>query len=625
MAITLLLFLILFISKVIRVHGNVQLENKDLPSRSEQDSLRNESGAPHLASSDKTTAVGLTASPFSCAPHSQENSEINQNDNKIQIKGTKLHTEVSGGSNVEADATKQEQAGVVKTEDDALATCSETPNVLKTQLESRHLTPQELHLKSYLGSKDNSALRALSGNDTGPLVPDSHPTLNKSLIAQEENTPLQSDTTFTSVSEFSAVGADNTKAIDSAHCVTSLIELPPTKPDNFPTTASEHTVSNHLEAQLETFKANTNAQGKHCKDDGVATKKVFTVVLDMDPQDIQQRENSGLCSQEARFSDEKNTQYSGTGFPEMKTEVFMTSNSQESDKGLQQCTFEAQSETCEAVADVQEKENFSKCVKSSPAKVFTIVLDIEPQPFDTQKREKANSPDLLGYSQETQFSNARPAEVSSRAFPQNKSGHFTTLISAGSDEVTFPNSCASPESNPSVLVNTVLEEANCSSAKLPCRENHKTHGLKLNKVSKSSKSCCAVAECQHAGAQTAETTFPDVKLEETTDFCDSGEQTESTVDDSVESGEALNGTHIFASGKKQVTPDSTVCNTEAAYEEVPKGENTEEANEFESTECKVSELPVKRYIASLPKDKNEGKLPAALEDMGVTQEQVGAI
>nr|XP_024660949.1 nesprin-1 isoform X8 [Maylandia zebra] len=97
---------------VIRVHGNVQLENKDLPSRSEQDSLRNESGAPHLASSDKTTAVGLTASPFSCAPHSQENSETNQNDNKSQTKGTKLHTEVSGGSNVEADATKQEQAAV---------------------------------------------------------------------------------------------------------------------------------------------------------------------------------------------------------------------------------------------------------------------------------------------------------------------------------------------------------------------------------------------------------------------------------------------------------------------------------------------------------------------------------
>lgn len=621
MAITLLLFLILFISKVIRVHGNVQLENKDLPSRSEQDSLRNESGAPHSASSDKTTAVGLIASPFSCTPHSQENSETNQNDNKIQTKGTK---QVSGGSNVEADATKQEQAGMVKTEDDALATCSETPNVLKTQLESRHLTPQELHLKSYLGSKDNSALRALSGNDTGPLVPDSHPTFNKSLIAQEENTALQSDTTFTSVSEFSAVGADNTKAIDSAHCVTSLIELPPTKPDNFPTTASENTVSNNLEAQLETFKANTNAQGKHCKDDDVATKKVFTVVLDMDPQDIQQRENSGLCSQEGGFSDEKNTEYSGTGFPEMKTEVSMTSNSQESDKGLQQCTFEAQSETCKAVADVQEKENFSKCVKSSLEKVFTIMLDIEPQPFDTQKREKANSPDLLGYSQETQFSNARPAEVSSRAFPQNKSGHFTTLISVGSDEVAFPNSCASPESNPSVLVNTVLEEANCSSAKLPRRENHKTHGLKLNEVSKSSKSCCPVAESQHAGAQTAETTFPDVKLEETTDFCDSGEQTESSVDDSVESGEALNGTHISAPGKKQVTSD-TVCNTEAAYEEVPKGENTEEANEFERTECKGSELPVKRDIASLPKDKNEGKLPAALEDMGATQEQVGAI
>ncbi|XP_063350729.1 nesprin-2 [Pelmatolapia mariae] len=222
---------------VILVHGDVQLKNKDFPSRSEQDSLRNESGAPHSASSDKTTAVGLTASPFSCAPHSQENSETNQNDNKIQTKGTKLHTEVSGGSNVEADATKQEQAGM------------------------------------------------------------------------------------------------------------------------------------------------------------------------------------------------------------------------------------------------------------------------------------------------------------------------------------------------------------------------------------------------HAGAQAAETTFPDVKSEETTDFCDSGEQTERAVDDSVESGEALNGTHISASGKKQVTPDSTVCNTEAAYEEVPKGENTEEANECESTECKGSELPVKRDIALLPKDKNEGKLPAALEDMGVTQEQ----
>ncbi|XP_014270043.3 nesprin-2a isoform X9 [Maylandia zebra] len=57
---------------VIRVHGNVQLENKDLPSRSEQDSLRNESGAPHLASSDKTTARQIPESmePERTAPGS---------------------------------------------------------------------------------------------------------------------------------------------------------------------------------------------------------------------------------------------------------------------------------------------------------------------------------------------------------------------------------------------------------------------------------------------------------------------------------------------------------------------------------------------------------------------------
>ncbi|XP_039874015.1 nesprin-2 isoform X3 [Simochromis diagramma] len=58
--------------QVIRVHGNVQLENKDLPSRSEQDSLRNESGAPHLASSDKTTARQIPESmePERTAPGS---------------------------------------------------------------------------------------------------------------------------------------------------------------------------------------------------------------------------------------------------------------------------------------------------------------------------------------------------------------------------------------------------------------------------------------------------------------------------------------------------------------------------------------------------------------------------
>nr|XP_014270043.2 nesprin-1 isoform X9 [Maylandia zebra] len=79
---------------VIRVHGNVQLENKDLPSRSEQDSLRNESGAPHLASSDKTTARQIPESmePERTAPGSPADLGSKETPGGLANSGKEKHT-----------------------------------------------------------------------------------------------------------------------------------------------------------------------------------------------------------------------------------------------------------------------------------------------------------------------------------------------------------------------------------------------------------------------------------------------------------------------------------------------------------------------------------------------------
>lgn len=517
---------------------------------------------------------------------------------------------------METDATKQDQAGVVETKDDALA------QVQVAQLQPHQSAPQKALLKSHLGSEDNRSrlhtdstsqsgiTETLSENDSGPSVSHSHPNLNKNLIAQEENAPLQSGTTLTSVSKLSAAGTDNTKAIDSAHRVTSLIELPPTKPDNSPITHPE-CVSEHLEEQLEPSEANTSALEKHGKYTGVTARKVFMLVLDVDPRDVWQKQNAGTCSQDAGLSDEKHTKCSSAQFPEMKRGLFITSESQESDKDVQHCSLAAnRSETSKAATSAQEKESFFE----------DVGVNVELHPLDMQERENAevSSPDAPTYSQEAEFSTARPTEASSRAFPQNKSGLFTTSISPGSDEIDSQKPHESPESNPSVVVDAVLEKVNCVSAKLPCKENHNTQGLKLNEVSKSSKSCFPAAECQLAGAHAAETTFADVKPKETTGFCDSGEQTASTGEESLESGEALNDTQISAPGRKPVTSDNAVCSTDAACEEAPEGENAEEANDFESPE-----VPERRGIATLPKGRSERMFPAALEDLGVPQEQVG--
>ncbi|XP_045916279.1 uncharacterized protein LOC123977556 [Micropterus dolomieu] len=270
----------------------------------------------------------------------------------------------------------------------------------------------------------------------------------------------------------------------------------------------------------------------------------------------------------------------------------------------------------------------------SPDKVYTIVLDMELpefQPQDSKHRENvgASSPDVSRCSQGAELCDVTLIEVSSIESPEKKAGVFKTLIALESDEtnlkINYLKSHALKESqvadslpeNPLVVLRTELEEVNSTIAKkLSCKGNLETH----NEVSNSSKSCGSVAECELIGANAAETTFPDGKQEEMTDFCHTEEQTMSSGLCTVE-GDALTEKQIPA-GDKQVTVADTAQDTGTANLEMAEEENMEEESEPEHPESKLSKVPDRRDKVTLPFEESELKVPASLDDTEVTQGQV---
>ncbi|XP_040920887.1 nesprin-2a [Toxotes jaculatrix] len=288
-----------------------------------------------------------------------------------------------------------------------------------------------------------------------------------------------------------------------------------------------------------------------------------------------------------------------------------------------------QSETFKAPTDAQEQEKPCEDINVSPQKVFTIVLDMELpvyQSQDTQQRESvgASSPEVLTCSEGTELT-----EVSSTGLPEK------TLISPKPDETDFKGHCLkslksnvsqgadSESGSPSVLMSTELQSAN---AKVSCKENLETPELMHNEVLNSSKSCGSVTECQLTGTHAAETTFPNVKQEEVTDFCHTEKQTMSsvlcTVESSVQTGDALTKTHISAGDSKQTMGADTAESTGTGHAEMAEGENTEEASDPEGPESTHSEVPERENNTSLLQEESESKLPATLEDTEVTQGQL---
>lgn len=291
-----------------------------------------ESDATYLVSPDETLATCPPASPSLSVTNNTESSESDQNDNKIKTNDT-LET-------AKEDAFVPHQCP-----------CAEIPDDFKSkQQKSQQLTstPPKVNLKTCLWSKDDTGTlnsdsnplsngqRTLSGNNTEPSKPDLLPTLNKSLIAQQESIePVQEDTTSNQHPKLSAI-PDNTKEINSAHCVTSLVGAPSTKLHTFPTSTTEN-VSGLKTAESETFQSVTDAleQEKHCEEISPTPKKVLSIVLDLEPKDMQKNDNDGpdalRCSQGAELWDAKLTVVSSTGPPE-KSGLCITLASPESDE-----------------------------------------------------------------------------------------------------------------------------------------------------------------------------------------------------------------------------------------------------------------------------------------------------
>lgn len=540
---------------------------------------------------EETTAVCLPASSFPSATDEKENSESDQNDNKMKIKGTvnttvredqpstELGTYTLGGSNVVADVTKQDQTcisiqqgiSVTCAADSLMQTakkCALMPNEIpseeipfvfksKTQQESQQLTstPQEIILKTDLRLKHDtgntnrsppsSGQRTFSLNHTEPVISDLFHSLNKSLITQQENTEeLQKDTTSVIGSELSTLGTGSSKQI----CVTSPVGFPSMTPGDFPIS------SEHVATESEAFKINNaQEQEKHCGDITVTPKNVVTIILNMEPQDMQNNKSVGpdvlRCSQEAGSFSADLTEVSSMDCDEKKSGVCSVLNSA------------AQSDIFETAADVQEKE--CEDTNGRPQKVYTIVLELKPP--DTRQRENVGSTSHLIRSSER-------AE----------------------------------------LLNEKVTES--------YTENPETCELMHNELLNSSKSCHTVSECQPPGANAAETTFPHVKQDEVTSCCHHEEQTMSsvlcTVEDTVQTGNVLTKTQISAGDDKQKVAVNSVQSTGAEHAEVAEELSPSQVR----SESKHSEVP-ERLDNFLLKE-SQSKLTSLLVHTVVSQRQV---
>ncbi|XP_044232894.1 nesprin-2-like isoform X4 [Thunnus albacares] len=480
-----------------------------------EETVRSGGDTLHSASPDEK----LTMCPPPSASDYRKNSDLN--DNKVQIKGSSYISErhhpstepamhTSGGSHVDANGTKFDQACISMQQTDSLTQTedalapyqvqfAEIPHISisKTQQQSQELTstPPKTEtdfFKTDLRPKDISTINV---NDTECLVSESPLMLNKNLMAQQDNTePLQ-------------------KSPDIGNGV-KLEDIP------LPTHENQ---SGHVAAQSDTFRGINAAQEleKHCKAISVTPKRVFTVVLDMEPDEL-------WYHKEAELVDAKYQNFNSSRLPKRKSGLFSTSVIPESDK-------------------TDFKSPCLDNLESSPSQVTDSMSETPP-----------------------------------------------------------------------ALVGTELNELKSTGAKSRCLENLETHDKTHNEVSNSSISRGSVAEFHVSGSDPAGTTFPHVKQEEMTDLCHPEERTMSpvlcTVKGSVQTGESLTETQI------QLTAVDTAQSKGTGYAEMAEGEKTEEASDPDRTETKYLKVP-ERCESTVPNVESESKLPASLEAKEMTQEQ----
>lgn len=286
----------------------------------------------------------------------------------------------------------------------------------------------------------------------------------------------------------------------------------------------------------------------------------------------------------------------------------------------------AQSDTFRGVTDSQDHEKYCE----APKRVFTIVLDMEPQ--DMQQNVGASIPDVLRYSQGAELFDTKRHNIDISRFPERKSGSvkadFKSLY-LDNLESNLSQVADSVSEKPSALVSAEVNELKSTGAKLRCFKNSETRDETHSGMLNSSTSCGSVTECHVSGADATETTFPDVKQEEMIDFCQPEEQTLSsvvcTVEGSVQTGESLMETQILKSDNKQLMAAAAAQGAGAGtgHAEMAEGEKTQEASDPERTETNYS-VP-ERCKSTMPGVESESKLPASLEATELAQEQVGFI
>ncbi|XP_041660769.1 nesprin-2 [Cheilinus undulatus] len=453
----------------------------------------------------------------------------------------------------------------------------------------------------------SSEHRTLSGNNKH-LMTDFLSPLNNGFIVQKENLePLQEDSSSIQDLKLSVSIPDVAKEINPAPHVMSLVR---SRPDNVPFSSPEN-VSEHLASQTELCKtaADVQTQQKHDEESPKTPKKVYTIVLEMEPQDMQIKENEAADILRWTQGVWNTELVSGPEFSENKSELSATLISSESDEAdLKSLYSEAQSGGYTAGSDAQGRENSYGDINETQRKV----LDMEPPEFQQQDmQEKENtgscSPNLPTFPL---------VQASSIRVPEEESSLFTTLISPESDETNLKisNTLTLKESqmteslleNPLQDVTTFFEGVKPTSANLSFQE---AHAVMHDEVLNSSEPCVSVAKSQLIGAHATGVTFPDVKAEEMTDFCLPEGQTMSSVLCSVE-GDTITETQILASDSKQ----QTMAQSNGTRE------NTEDHSGLERPEFELSKLPKRRHEEILPLEERE-RIPASLEDTGETQTQ----
>ncbi|KAM6915050.1 nesprin-2-like [Xenentodon cancila] len=223
-------------------------------------------------------------------------------------------------------------------------------------------------------------------------------------------------------------------------------------------------------------------------------------------------------------------------------------------------------------------------------KVCTVLLELRAWDIEQTGNLSVNSSDVWGLSHGA--FDAKITDIANTGLLEQKSE--ITLFSPESAE-TKPNSL--------VLVHAELEAVKPGSAELLCKENANPE----LKNTESLPSRCTVAERQLTGEQTAEGTFPAVKLEEVTDFCQAGEEMVSSavaaVEELVQTGDALTEMQMAATDNEQLLRSADAeLNGGAAPEEAVRGGAGQEST-------------------SLPKEKSPWKVRGAVEGMVLTLEQ----